>query len=1272
MKKGIVSFIMAVVMILTSIPMHAEAATTPGLYFRFASPDGTGGYTENPNDTTSSSMKGATVGSTTGMTLYYDDGTGNLTQIPATAVSSSDTSVFTCTPYESNNNILILSYVAAGDAKLNYMINNTTYSIDINVVAGGSTPGTGGSTTVPPISLQWMFAMDNGNNNFSPNGNLQTNMYTALGNELLMFLYIVDTNQSEPQPVTAGVSMTDSSVATIEWLQNAPNVAVLKVLKTGSTEIKYVYNNVPYTIPVQVDIPNIGFYSTTTGGEANFLSSFTVTDSSNVIYLVPDKGTISNVNLTNNDFGNIASCTSVDSNGKFAVITITGEPENRNYSLQATYTRDGETNGDNMYAQIKLINGKPSLKYKWAMYNNDGTLSMDKWLQDAIGMSKGYTSDVYPIFVNGGVEQQVSASDITSSDPSVVRVSVNPKDGNVITLEALKVGTAKIQYVNGGKTYSFTANVELPEVAFYSQPQVDEQYLINEFTMMDLNTPVYLVANNGSIDSASLNPDFDSFADLTISSDKTYATVTFTSAPPQNMRYGVEVNYTPTGESYSNIIYAETGIRNGMPNLAFRFPGFDSDGLPVEDTNNPLENILYTSKQRNEPYYFYFTQNGQETKLSLADLKSSDESIVKLTVSEDFDGIIVEPGKCGQAEIEYTVGQKKYVLPVIVELPVVGCYTATTATDSSYVSEFYVSDSDNQLYVVPTNGLKLVSVTPRGNAATAVVSGDGSYATLTFGNVVEDGIGFDYEVVLEDADGRQEQAGGWITLYNGNMRLAYCWPGDEPGSHGPFVNFHDTAKGYATDVWMYLTDGRTETMVDYEDLVSSDSDVVEILDPGYGNGMVTLKSNAWGNATISCTVNGTTYAMDADSHLQDFGFYSQASVSQENWIRSFTVTDSTKTYYMIADNGYTFDTLTPSPALDAIADISVNNAKTMVTVTITGTPKDNENYGFAFTFTDAFGEQISCEEYLDYIRVQVVVGVGDLPVVDTSKPVTNVTAGVDTSKSESALENTTQAIVDAATAGTSNEVTNVKQEFMVVIKEAIENDNALDVITSVVAENLTEEEINNSEELQKDAADIEEALKEVFAEGKIAQLVDLKVVVTAIVEGKEKAESNISDLGENNAITFTMALTDELKNVPEGYNRDFDVFYVHGNQVYQAKNVKVSADGASISFEAHQFSTYALTYQDTKTVVSTPTPAPTPAPTAAPTSAPTPVPTAAPTQAPTPVPTAVPTPTPQVSEVATPAAPSTGDDSGIVAYMTLLVMAAAMVTGLLVVKRRKK
>ena len=149
-----------------------------------------------------------------------------------------------------------------------------------------------------------------------------------------------------------------------------------------------------------------------------------------------------------------------------------------------------------------------------------------------------------------------------------------------------------------------------------------------------------------------------------------------------------------------------------------------------------------------------------------------------------------------------------------------------------------------------------------------------------------------------------------------------------------------------------------------------------------------------------------------------------------------------------------------------------------------------------------------------------------------------------------------------------------------VVAKLNSNDATLEIITEVVAQTVTEEEIKES--AQEDAAKIEERAASNGAN--VAQYLDLSVLVKA-VEGKGTTDEKVTTLGKltetTGGITFTISVPAEL----QASNITVTVVCVHNNGEVEELTTKDNGDG-TYSFTTKKFSTYAVTY--TTTALPTP------------------------------------------------------------------------------------
>ena len=167
---------------------------------------------------------------------------------------------------------------------------------------------------------------------------------------------------------------------------------------------------------------------------------------------------------------------------------------------------------------------------------------------------------------------------------------------------------------------------------------------------------------------------------------------------------------------------------------------------------------------------------------------------------------------------------------------------------------------------------------------------------------------------------------------------------------------------------------------------------------------------------------------------------------------------------------------------------------------------------------------------------------------------------VEDKKTEEAVKQETQKVVaDIVAGGVSNSV--VDEQTAKKVAESIKNDN--DVTAKIVVKEMKQEEIS-----QSDKAVIEDKVTSELGTDAKVQYLDISIVLMA----GDKELGTLNKLEEE--ITITVAIPEELK--AEG--RTYKVIRNHDG-VVEVLDTVVNADG-TVSFKTDCFSTYALAYAD--------------------------------------------------------------------------------------------
>lgn len=242
-------------------------------------------------------------------------------------------------------------------------------------------------------------------------------------------------------------------------------------------------------------------------------------------------------------------------------------------------------------------------------------------------------------------------------------------------------------------------------------------------------------------------------------------------------------------------------------------------------------------------------------------------------------------------------------------------------------------------------------------------------------------------------------------------------------------------------------------------------------------------------------------------------------------------------------------TVEPTDSLDAVTWSSSN--KTVATVDANG-KVTAIGAGKATITATAGNKTATCE-----VTVYEVESDVEAPVIDTSKPVDEVTVGINDKESQQNISDTMASIVDDIANG--KEVTSVSDETVENIKEAIKNGQVIS--TEVQVTPVKETEVN-----AQDKKALEHYIDDENVN--IAQYLDINILVKA----NNQVIGEINQL--NKEITFTVAIPEDL--MKEG--RTFYVIRVHDGKA-EKLNTDENEDGTLI-FKTDKFSTYALAYED--------------------------------------------------------------------------------------------
>lgn len=304
-------------------------------------------------------------------------------------------------------------------------------------------------------------------------------------------------------------------------------------------------------------------------------------------------------------------------------------------------------------------------------------------------------------------------------------------------------------------------------------------------------------------------------------------------------------------------------------------------------------------------------------------------------------------------------------------------------------------------------------------------------------------------------------------------------------------------------------------------------------------------------------ITGGTYSSDVSQYVDSH--YQVHYVDGEYIIAPMTTKitlSSAQENIHVGDSLTLKATVEPTDSLDAVTWSSSDN--TVATVDANG--KVTAIGAGKATITAKAGNQTAtCE-----VTVYEVESDVEAPVIDTSKPVDEVTVGINDEESQENISDTLTSIVDDIANG--KEVTSVNQETTENIKQAIDDGKVVS----------TEVQVKPVETSQVDVQDKKVIEDYIDEKTNIAQYIDISVVIKA----DNEVIGEVNEL--NKEVTFTVAIPEDL--MKEG--RTFYVIRVHDGKAEKLDTVE-NEDG-TLTFKTDKFSTYALAYEDAQESITTP------------------------------------------------------------------------------------
>lgn len=353
---------------------------------------------------------------------------------------------------------------------------------------------------------------------------------------------------------------------------------------------------------------------------------------------------------------------------------------------------------------------------------------------------------------------------------------------------------------------------------------------------------------------------------------------------------------------------------------------------------------------------FVFVNGNSATPVALDKLTCSGVAVVEVQESNEnqVENLVrLSVSQCGEGKVSYTKDGATYSFPVTGTLPDVGFYSTAEATETGYLSAFDLTANSNTFYLVAKGGGILTDVNldtaSQGMATvTAVEDNTSAWKVQITGEPTDNWLELTYTVAYNTTNSRTRNFGIQIN----DLRPGLFFRQAEHRGTGGWT-MSETAQRFKTTTlsldsshigqFVYY-DGQTTTPVALQSLTWDGSASVESFDYDGAEKIehaVILSVNKCGAGKVSYTKDGTTYSFSVTGTLPDVAFYSSSTASESAYLTSFDVTETAKTFYLVAGEGWTINSVSLSDEFAAIAKIEeVADTKGVYQITVTGQPAD--------------------------------------------------------------------------------------------------------------------------------------------------------------------------------------------------------------------------------------------------------------------------------------------------------------------------------------------
>ena len=661
---------------------------------------------------------------------------------------------------------------------------------------------------------------------------------------------------------------------------------------SGYGEIQYQGS----AIPVTVKLPSIGLYSATQATLENYLPEWVYTGSNKTVYLINTNGTFSEIT----DRRNSGASIKLSSDNTYAEITLDTPMYDSWLELQCSGEWTGGRSFSGSNYGFRFVNKAPGLVWRWAdwEYDDDGNriwLSTEQ--ETGRGCSAEYGSYMDWEFLWRDADGKLPPVDAAALNIPTELMEFTQTDGAFAQLHfAEQTGEGEITYQGS----AIHISLDLPGIGFYTAPQATQENYLGQWRFTDGNKTVYLVNRRGTL--SEIEDMSELGAEITLSQDGTYATVTLPSIPGDQWFY-LKCSGEWDGGRGFNGYYAGVEVRDCVPGLVWRWADWEYD----DDSGARIWLSTDQNAQRawsgSFGYYmdWEFLWRDEDGNLTPVDVAALDFPTELMEIGES-DGAFAEIHffeKSGEGEITY----QGSAIHISLQLPELAFYSAPEATDQNYLSEWVYTGGNPTVYLINREGTFTEVLDLWNSGAEIKLSEDKTCAAVTL-NSVEDLWWLDLSCSGMWNDGRE--FGPYyesIRIFDRTPGLAWRWAawdndaqkyvpneGEETGKN----SMSDSPGAWSAIEFFYrAADGALTPLT--ADQLAVDGSGISLSQ--YSGAITRLDYDSFGESAV-------TYQdgrINVKSVLPHYGFYSAPARTEETYISDWSYYGEPQTVYFIVD-----------------------------------------------------------------------------------------------------------------------------------------------------------------------------------------------------------------------------------------------------------------------------------------------------------------------------------------------------------------------------------